>query len=30
VLEVGNAGGRKQLQHFRVNVANAPGGGHGI
>jgi len=30
VLELGLAGGRKQLQHFRVNVSTSPGGGQGI
>lgn len=30
VLEVSLTGGHKQLQHFRVNVSNAPGGGQGI
>ncbi len=29
-LEIGLAGGRKQLQHFRVTVSNNPGGGQGI
>jgi hypothetical protein len=29
-LEIGLAGGRKELQHFRVTVANKPGGGQGI
>ena len=29
-LEIGFVGGRKQLQHFRVNVSNKPGGGEGI
>ncbi len=29
-LEIALAGGRKQLQHFRVNVSNNPGGGQGI
>ena len=30
VLEVGMAGGRKQLQHFRVTISVGPGGGQGI
>jgi hypothetical protein len=30
VLELSLAGGRKQLQHFRVNVSTGPGGGQGI
>jgi uncharacterized membrane protein len=30
LLEVGVAGGRKQLQHFRVSVSGAGGGGQGI
>jgi hypothetical protein len=30
LLEIGMTGGRKQLQHFRVNVSAAPGGGQGI
>ncbi len=29
-LEIGLAGGRKELQHFRVTVASKPGGGQGI
>jgi hypothetical protein len=29
-LEIAFGGGRKQLQHFRVNVSNTPGGGRGI
>ena len=29
LLEIGMAGGRKQLQHFRVNVSATPGGGQG-
>ncbi|MGB6542557.1 MAG: hypothetical protein WBF03_17005 [Xanthobacteraceae bacterium] len=29
-LEVSLAGGRKQRQHFRVNVSANPGGGQGI
>jgi hypothetical protein len=29
-LEIGLAGGRKQRQHFRVNVSASPGGGRGI
>ena len=29
-LEVTWAGGRKELQHFRVNVSNSPAGGQGI
>jgi hypothetical protein len=29
-LEVTFAGGRKETQHFRVNVSNASGGGQGI
>jgi hypothetical protein len=29
-LEIGLAGGRKRLQHFRVDVTDAPGGGQGI
>lgn len=29
-LEIIFAGGRKQLQHFRVNVAGNPAGGQGI
>ena len=29
-LEIGLAGGRKQLQHFRVTVSNKSGGGQGI
>jgi hypothetical protein len=30
VLELSLAGGRKQLQRFRVNVSTSPGGGQGI
>ena len=30
VLEISMAGGRKQLQHFRVNVAAGLGSGQGI
>jgi hypothetical protein len=30
VLEIGLSGGRKELQHFRVNVANGSGAGLGI
>jgi hypothetical protein len=29
-LEIGLGGGRKQHQHFRVNVSGGPGGGRGI
>ena len=29
-LEIGLSGGRKQRQHFRVNVAGGPGSGQGI
>ena len=29
-LEIGFAGGRKRLQHFRVEVSTKPGGGEGI
>jgi hypothetical protein len=29
-LEISFVGGRKQIQHFRLNVANDSGGGHGI
>ena len=29
-LEISFAGGRKQIQHFRVNVANGADGGQGI
>ena len=29
-LEIGLAGGRKQRQHFRVNVSGSPGSGQGI
>jgi len=29
-LEISFAGGRKQLQHFRVNVSNNPAAGRGI
>jgi hypothetical protein len=29
-LEIGLAGGRKQRQHFRVNVSAGPGSGRGI
>jgi len=29
-LEIGWASGRKELQHFRVNVSNNPGAGQGI
>jgi hypothetical protein len=29
-LEISLAGGRKRLQHFRVNVSDTPGGGQGI
>jgi hypothetical protein len=29
-LEISLAGGRKQRQHFRVNVSARPGGGQGI
>jgi hypothetical protein len=30
LLEIGVAGGRKQLQHFRVTISNASGAGQGI
>ncbi len=29
-LEISFASGRKQVQHFQVNVSNDPGGGQGI
>jgi hypothetical protein len=29
-LEIGFAGGRKQIQHIVVNVSNSPNGGQGI
>jgi hypothetical protein len=30
VLEIGLAGGRRELQHFRVQVTNSPGAGQAI
>jgi hypothetical protein len=30
ILEITSSDGRKQLQQFRVNVTNSPGGGQGI
>jgi len=29
-LEIGFAGGRKRLQHFRVNISTKPGRGQGV